>query len=136
MKFIRLSLIMSIIFFIHYPGFGQFADNIPEKKQSIETGSEPVTNKDTTTKSSSQKKIYPDLESLAYLAPNPGDELIKYTKHYYTGLGLMAGGGILASAASFSNNEYLIYAGGILSLAGISFQIESHSDNRKDGELL
>jgi hypothetical protein len=83
--------------------------------------------------------------------PRPGDELIKYSRHYYTGFALCLSGyaltiagavsaGSLLSTSSGSSGEgtgtILIVAGGIITLIGEIFQLESHHHVGKAGKLL
>ena len=61
----------------------------------------------------------------------PGTEISKYVKHHYTGMILSFGGAAITSIGSFSymnGNEFsgvVIGAGGILSLIGLIYTLES-----------
>ena len=72
----------------------------------------------------------------------PGDHLILATEHYYDGLvltfigsGLVyAGSGVLINDKQF-NNSVTIF-GGVVSLIGVGFIIESHWHSKRAGLLL
>lgn len=71
---------------------------------------------------------------------SPGDELIKFKNHYYTGYGLMFGGFAVASTSLFiSDNDTKIAMttiGGAISLIGFIVNLESISHVGKAGLLL
>lgn len=81
----------------------------------------------------SEPSFYTNGDSSTRMA---GEYLQKYSRQYYLGAGLMAGGYIIALAAIPSENPGLLVAGGLASVGGIVVQLLSHRHIGRAGELL
>lgn len=67
---------------------------------------------------------------------SPGDELMLASSHWYLGLAVtIVGPGIAGYGLSTNNNAFMI-VGGIISLVGIVYMIESWSHIGKAGQLM
>lgn len=65
-----------------------------------------------------------------------GEYLQKYSRQFYLGTGLMAGGYAISLASIYSESAGLITVGGLAILGGFVVQVLSHRHIGKAGELL
>ena len=66
----------------------------------------------------------------------PGDELIKFGKMYYTGLGIAVGGYVLMIASAVTYNEEFIILGALASAGGYITMLASHTHIMKAGRMM
>ncbi|MBN1187596.1 MAG: hypothetical protein JXB49_35300 [Bacteroidales bacterium] len=88
-------------------------------------------------------EVYKDVELINLASPNgvfddptAGDELIKYTKHFYYGYGMVMAGYLVAVIGAASYSEEIMLIGGVGALAGGILLLESHSHIGKAGKIL
>jgi hypothetical protein len=77
-----------------------------------------------------------DLSINKYKIYGPGDELIKYSSHFYTGLVLFSSGYAISIFGAGSQNKNVMLIGGLFAIVGTVFEIESHSHIGKAGRLM
>ena len=68
--------------------------------------------------------------------PRPGDELIKFSRMYYGGLGVMGFGYGIMIASAINGNDGLILLGALTSTAGLIAMIASHHHIAKAGRMM
>lgn len=96
-----------------------------------------------TFKIKSEKQHLEDaLNSSNYPSPGmrPGDELVKFSRMYYIGVGLVGGGTLLMIGGALSYNyqttAYTSLLGGLMYVGGFVTMIASHSHIGKAGKIM
>lgn len=83
--------------------------------------------------------VIPTSAQMHFTPVTAGDYLLKARRQHFTGLGITAGGILLASAVSFTdsdNSSAAIGIGGTFMLIGVIFECRAWSSIGKAGELM